>query len=407
MCWRPCGRAFILRTGNPVTITAMECSLTRTPACVCAPAQRPERRYLTILFCDLVGYTYLTTRLDPENLLQLIRSYRRLCTEIITNHGGFIAHFIGDGVMIYFGYPRTREDDAERAVGAALNLLKALNGRNFSCGEARQNSISIRMGIASGLVLLDVPNEIVIGAAPNLAARLQAAAQPDTIVISDATRSMVKNLFRLQNVGMYSLHGYQQPIRLWRVISKVHTRNLAAVPVNLSEPLSHAAAATFIRRLAGKRRLPPHISQEIITRSDGIPLFLKELTRAALHTSGSADSPSPALVGEPEIPEKVCAMLMAKLDRQPLQTRCAAQIGATLGREFGYALLAALWPYPRAQLDHALELLCGAEVLVQMGTGNDANYRFKWGLMQEVAYQSTLKEVRQGLRRQIDRIDTN
>ena len=392
-------------------MTATECPLPRTPACRShTPTpdhyHHPERRYLTILFCDLVNSTRLAASLDPEDLLQLIRLYRRLCTEIITHHGGRIAHFAGDGVMIYFGYPRTREDDTARAVRAALDLLNTLNACNRAPEGARRNSISIRIGIASGLVLLDAANATVIGETPNLAARLQTAAQPDTIVISDATRNLVKHLFRLQNVGRYSLRGYEQPIRLWRVISNARTRRFAAAPVNLSEPLSRPGAAALIRRVAGTRRLPAHITQKIITRSDGIPLFLKELTKAALPAPRGAGAPLPAPSEEPEIPEKVRITLMAKLDRQPLQARRAAQIGAILGREFGYALLATLWPYPRAQLDHALELLCRAEVLAQTGTGNDANYRFKWGLMQEVAYQGTLKEVRQKLRRQIDRLST-
>ena len=184
------------------------------------PANHPERRYLTIMFCDLVNSTRLATSLEPEDLLHLIQIYRRLCTEIINGHGGFITSYTGDGVMIVFGYPRTREDDAERAVCAALDLLDSLKDRKHGPGRDTWNRISIRIGIASGLALVSDSGKTVVGEPPNLAARLQAVAQPDAIVISNETRDLVKTIFRLKNIGPCALHGYEKMLRLWQVVSK-------------------------------------------------------------------------------------------------------------------------------------------------------------------------------------------
>ena len=184
------------------------------------PANHPERRYLTMMFCDLVNSTRLAASLEPEELLHVIQAYRCLCTEIINDHGGFIANYTGDGVMIVFGYPRTREDDAERAVYAALDLLNTLKARKHGIGSATWNQISIRIGIASGLVLISDSGETVVGEPPNLAARLQAVAQPDAIVISNGTRELVKTIFRLKNIGPCTIHGYEKMLRLWQVVSK-------------------------------------------------------------------------------------------------------------------------------------------------------------------------------------------
>ena len=203
--------------------TVMEYPLTRTlerRPCRRSAANCPERRYLTLMFCDLVNSTRLAISLELEDLLHLIQTYRRLCAEIIGNHDGFIANFTGDGVMIVFGYPRTRADDAERAVRAALDLLNVLKANKHGPGSATWNRISIRIGIASGLVLISDSGGTVVGEPPNLAARLQALAQPDAIVISNETRELVKTIFRLKNIGPCAIHGYEKMLRLWQVVSK-------------------------------------------------------------------------------------------------------------------------------------------------------------------------------------------
>lgn len=191
------------------------------------PINRVERRYLSIMFCDLVNSTGLVTRLDPEDLLQLIQTYRNLCVETIEHYGGFPAGYVGDGTMSCFGYPRAHEDDAERAVYAALDLLNSLKTRKTGLTDAAGNRISVRIGIASGLVVVgnltgtgSVPEETVIGQAPNLAARLQSMAQPGTAIVSAETRNLVQNRFRLKNIGMHSLAGFEKTQMLWQVVDE-------------------------------------------------------------------------------------------------------------------------------------------------------------------------------------------
>lgn len=191
------------------------------------PVNQAERRYLTIMFCDLVNSTGLVTRLDPEDLLQLIQTYRNLCVATIKYYGGFTAGYAGDGTMSYFGYPRTHEDDAERAVYAALDLLDTFKTRKTELTDVAGNSISVRIGIASGLVVVGnstgtgpVLEETVIGQAANLAARLQSEAQPGTAVVSTETRNLVQNRFRLKNIGMNSLAGFEKTQVLWQVVDE-------------------------------------------------------------------------------------------------------------------------------------------------------------------------------------------
>ena len=188
------------------------------------PINRVERRYLSIMFCDLVNSTSLATRLDPEDLLQLIQTYRNLCVETIKFYGGFTAGYAGDGTMSCFGYPQAHEDDAERAVYAALDLLNAFKTRKTGLTDGAGNSISVRIGIASGLVVVgnstgtdSVPEKTVIGQAPNLAARLQSMAQPGTVIVSTETRNLVQNRFRLKKIGLRSLAGFEKTQMLWQV----------------------------------------------------------------------------------------------------------------------------------------------------------------------------------------------
>jgi len=150
-----------------------------------------ERRHLTIMFCDLVGSTALSTRLDPEDLGGIISAYHRHCADVIVKHGGFVARYMGDGVLAYFGYPQAHEDDAERAVRAGLILVGAGARPDAGSGTALQ----MRVGIATGLVVVgdiiaDDPSHEseVVGETPNLASRLQSVAAPDTVVIDSNTR---------------------------------------------------------------------------------------------------------------------------------------------------------------------------------------------------------------------------
>ena len=167
-----------------------------------------ERRHLTILFCDLVGSTELSTRLDPEALNEIISRYRKCCARVFTETGGFVARYLGDGVLAYFGYPRASEDDAERAVNAGLSLVENVGQLHDDIGRPLQ----VRVGIASGLVLIGdligagtEQRHDVVGVTPNLAARLQTCAEPNTVVISGETRQLVRDLFEYAPVARENL----------------------------------------------------------------------------------------------------------------------------------------------------------------------------------------------------------
>ena len=156
-----------------------------------------ERRQLTVMFCDLVGSTPLSARLDPEDLREIIGAYHRCVTEIVEGFGGFVARYMGDGVLVYFGYPQAHEDDAERATRCGLALVDRVGRLNL--GE----KLRARVGIATGLVVVggEVVEHDVVGETPNLAARLQALAEPDAVVIAAGTRRLVGDLFEYRELG--------------------------------------------------------------------------------------------------------------------------------------------------------------------------------------------------------------
>ncbi len=180
-----------------------------------------ERRQLTVMFCDLVGSTALSTRFDPEDLRDLIGTYHRAVAETVGRFDGFVAKYMGDGVLIYFGYPQAHEDDAERAVRAGLAVIEAV-GRL----PARED-LRLRLGIATGIAVVgDLIGEGaaqergVVGETPNLAARLQSLAMPNTLVIAEATRRQIGGLFDLEDLGPQQLAGFAEPQCAWRVLSE-------------------------------------------------------------------------------------------------------------------------------------------------------------------------------------------
>jgi class 3 adenylate cyclase len=161
-----------------------------------------ERRQLTVMFCDLVGSTALAARLDPEDLREIIGAYHRAVAEVVAGFDGFVAKYMGDGVLVYFGYPRAHEDDAERAVRAGIGLIDEVGRLDVKSGELRA-----RVGIATGLVVAgdligegSAQEQSVVGETPNLAARLQALAEPDAVVIAAGTRRLVGDLFEVRDL---------------------------------------------------------------------------------------------------------------------------------------------------------------------------------------------------------------
>ena len=180
-----------------------------------------ERRQLTVLFCDLVGSTELSANLDPEDMGALIRRYQECCAEVVRRWDGHIAKYMGDGVLVYFGYPRAHEDDAERAVRAGLDLAEGV--AQLSSGDGA--SLAARIGIATGLVMVGdligegaAREEAVVGETPNLAARLQAIATPGSVVVDPRCRQLIGGLFEYADLGGHDLKGFAEPIQAWRVL---------------------------------------------------------------------------------------------------------------------------------------------------------------------------------------------
>ena len=172
-----------------------------------------------MMFSDLVGSTALSARMDPEDLREVISAYQKCVAETVQRFGGFVAKYMGDGVLVYFGYPQAHEDDPERAVRAALKLTEAIGDLKFG------TPLQTRVGIATGLVVIGdligsgaAQEKAIVGDTPNLAARLQRIAEPNTVIIAQSTRKLVGNLFDLQGLGAQDLKGIGGPVKAWAVL---------------------------------------------------------------------------------------------------------------------------------------------------------------------------------------------
>ena len=581
-----------------------------------SPRDTAERRQVTVMFSDLVGSTALSARMDPEDLREVISAYQKCVAETVGRFGGFVAKYMGDGVLVYFGYPQAHEDDAERAVRAGLELVAAVS-------ELKTHAaLQTRVGIATGLVVVGdligsgaSREQAIVGETPNLAARLQGVAEPNSVLIAESTRKLVGNLFDLEDLGPQNLKGISGPARIWavlrpasvegrfeafhgsgltelvgreeeldlllrrwskaetgegqvallsgeagigksrltaalleRLVAEPHTRlryfcspqhtDSALYPVIrqmeraagfadgdsaqaklgkldvmltqshtpaqdavlLSEMLSlpndgryptleltpqqrrqktlealtaqlealsrsnpvlmifedvhwidptslealgrtvdrlrtlgvllivtyrpefqppwigrpyvialtlnrlgEREIAAMIDGVTGNKPLPESIRQDIIERTDGIPLFVEEMTKAALEAGGEGSAeravaaiPSPSIA----VPASLHASLMARLDRLG-PAKEVAQIGAAIGREFSYKLLAAVAHKPEAETASALDRIIDAGLLFRQGTPPQATYLFKHALVQDAAYGTLLREARRALHARI------
>jgi class 3 adenylate cyclase/tetratricopeptide (TPR) repeat protein len=580
-----------------------------------------ERRQLTVMFCDLVGSTALSEKLDPEELGSLLHTYRTLCGDVIARYDGFVARYVGDGILTYFGWPTAHEEDAERAVRAALEIVRTVKRASST------EDLSVRIAIATGPVVVGEQagagdqSKLAVGSTPNLAARLQALAAADQIIIAASTRRLVGNAFELTDLGEHDLKGIAEPAQVWRVerasvtesrfdahrgdntltplvgreeelelllrrwsqakdgegqvvllsgesgvgksriLSALRQRleaqgvqalrfqcspyyvNSAFWPVidnferaleftrdeptdakldklealivtqygrmladvrfvaailsipcearygalpmtpqkhkdetlrtlvdlteaaacrhpsvmlfedahwadpttlevldllidrvknvpllvvlthrpefqsrwseqghvgalNLSK-LTRAESAAIVSALAGGKALPEALREQILIRTDGVPLFVEELTKSILESGELKDAGDHYEYGGSArtvtIPATLRDSLMARLDRF-MPVKEIAQIGAAIGREFSYELIAAVAPMAAAQLDDALARLSESGLAFRRGTPPEAIYTFKHALVQDAAYDSLLKSRRQKLHAKIARM---
>jgi class 3 adenylate cyclase len=441
-----------------------------------------ERRQVTVMFSDLVGSTALSARMDPEDLREVISAYQKCVAETVRRCGGFVAKYMGDGVLVYFGYPQAHEDDAEQAVRAGLDLVAAMTSLKT------HTALQTRVGIATGLVVVGdligsgaSQEQAIVGKTPNLAARLQGVAEPNSVVIAEGTRRLLGNLFEFEDLGAKNLKGIAGPVRAWAALrassaegrfEALHTMGLTAQqrrqrtlevlttqvvrlasrqPVLMifedahwTDPTSLEAfgrivdgiktlpvlfivtfrlefnapwvgqshvtsltlnrlgerdAAAIIARVAGNNALQADVMAEIVERTDGIPLFVEEMTKAVLEAESEgvarrtiAAAPSPALL----VPASLHASLMARLDRLG-SAKEVAQIGAAIGRQLSHALLAAVVGKPEAELGSALDRIVAAGLLFRQGVPPQATYLFKHALVQDAAYGTLLREPRRAL----------
>jgi class 3 adenylate cyclase/predicted ATPase len=617
-----CGTSLAAATqpsdGFTTAAMQMPSSLEESPASFISGG---ERRHLTVLFCDIVGSTSLAKALDPEDLNEITRRYYNGCTEAIHQFDGLVANFIGDGIMALFGYPRAHEDDAERAIRAALTIIRGAQ----TASTKSQARVRIRAGIATGLVVVGedgtqplTKEKTVVGEAPNLAAHLQSAAEPDQVLVSDATRRLVGDVFEFEQLKLSRLKSAKEPVTVWRVVGEKETASrFAAHAVNLTSfvgrdqevalladrwqqaiqgegqvvvlsgeagigksrivetfcqlvseeahvtiryqcspyhidsalhpiinQLEHAARfvaddsptvklgklETALRDAAGpleevvplfaallsiptddryrapdpdpQRRkertlsalidqfarlsqggpillifedahwadattldlfsrvilrlpempallimtcrpefrarwtghpqvtalllnrlgrrhcramvesiacktLPPEVMEQIIAKTDGVPLFVEELTKTVLESGMLQERAGVWLLTEPlpalAIPATLQDSLMARLDRLS-SVKEVAQIGATIGREFSYALLAGVSSMREAELKEALAKLAGAELIFPRGAPPAATYVFKHALVRDAAYETLLRSKRHQLHGQIAKV---
>jgi class 3 adenylate cyclase len=592
------------------------------PAAVASPSGA-ERRQLTVMFCDVVDSTALSHRLDPEDYRDVIRAYQAACAEVVQRFEGYIAQHLGDGLLVYFGYPVAHEDDAQRAVRAGLDILDAIGTLHSRLAQDKGIDLAVRIGIHSGLVVVGEvggstrQERLALGETPNIAARLQSLATPGRLVLSEQTQRLVGGMFDYDDITTHTLKGFADAVRIYwvrgasavesrfeaatatgltplvgrdveidlllrrweqaregegqvvllageagigksritqalrqRLSDESHLRlraqclpyysnsafypfiahleramaceqdappavKLASLEALLAQPgtsleesvpliatllsipsgdhyapltlspqrqkdktiealldqvrglarqqpvlyifedvhwidptslealarlidrlqdmrvlliityrpefippwgsfthvttytlnrLSRRQVVTMVQQITGGRALPQEVLDQIIARTDGIPLFVEEITKNVLESGLLRDDGERYTLAGPlsalAIPDTLQGSLLARLDRLG-SVKEVAQLGAALGREFSYELLAAVSPLPDAALQEALHRLVQAELVFRRGQPPEATYLFKHALVQDSAYQSLLKSMRQQVHQRI------
>ena len=581
------------------------------------PTDAGERRQLTVLFCNMVGFTELANRVDPEVLQRIIRSYEDACAVCITRYEGYVFQRLGDGIVAFFGYPLAHEGEAERAIHAGLEIITSLS--KLDVPDA--GHLAVRVGIATGLVVVSSGEKGAVGETMNLASRLQGVAQPGSIVVSERVHRLAGGSFDYQDLGEQTLKGIAQATPAYRIVgvsgatsrfeaahdksgltplvgreheismllerwqlaqdgegqavllsgepgigksrilsalrerleaqgaqalrfqcspyyvnsafwpsidnferalkfgrdeapeSKLdklealmvthYARPLAdvrfiasmlsipcderygpiamtpqrhkdetlrtlvdlteaaarrqpsvmlfedlhwadpttlevldlmidrvrsfpllivlthrpefqsrwsqhghVIAMNLSK-LTRAQSAAMVSRVAAAKALPPDLVEQILTKTDGVPLFVEELTKSILESGELKDAGDryeyAGITHSITIPATLRDSLMARLDRY-MPVKEIAQIGAAIGREFSYEIISAVAPRAKAELEDALERLTASGLAYRRGTPPEATYTFKHALVQDAAYDSLLKSRRQELHAKIARV---
>src|SRR5262245_32465479 len=195
-----------------------------TPLTTTSPTPDAERRQLTVMFCDLVDSTKLSSQLDPEEYREVVRAYQSICTEVIQRYEGHIAQLLGDGLLIYFGYPQAHEDDAQRAVRAGLGIIEAVGALNTRLEQDKGVGLAVRLGTHTGLVVVGEmgsqgrQEQLALGEVPNIGSRIEGLSAPNTIAVSEATYRLIQGYFACQDLGAQTLRGGAEPLHVYRVL---------------------------------------------------------------------------------------------------------------------------------------------------------------------------------------------
>jgi class 3 adenylate cyclase len=261
---------------------------------------RPERRHVTVVFCDIVGSTEISAHLDPEDFRAILRDYQDACAGAVARFEGHVIRFLGDGVLACFGYPQAHEDDAERAVRAALRIAQAVRRLKLNPEVA----LEIRIGVESGLVvagdligLLASDEQTLIGETPNVASRLQALAKPGTVVIGPGTRRLLGHVFDLEDCGFHQIKGLARPVPIWRVVGE-----------GIAES-----------RFAAARLSAP---ADVIGREEELGLLLKRWEQARRGEGQVALLSGEAGIGKSRIAEHLCERIADK-PRRIVRFQCS------------------------------------------------------------------------------------
>ncbi|MBX7434907.1 AAA family ATPase [Mycobacterium sp. Y57] len=246
-------------TGGPVAAPTRVAESHETPSrgiesAAALPGQNAERRQLTVLFCDLVESTALSGRLDPEEFREVVLAYQDTCAKVIARYEGHIGNYLGDGLLVYFGYPRAHEDDAQRAVRAGLGIIEAMGRLNAGLSEQRGVSLDVRLGCDTGLVVVDDisggerHDQQAFGETLNVAARLEGIAEPNTLVIGHLTHQLLRGLFTCEPLGAPALKGVARPLEVYRVLCESTARTrLEALGAGLTPLVGREAELALLQ----------------------------------------------------------------------------------------------------------------------------------------------------------------